>query len=333
MKNKTVFLVCHTGRAFGLGHLSRLIALAGQLKLITDYRLEFVIFGEIVDKKELEVYKCHSFNVDDDFENSLQILIEERLPSAVVLDLFPNIDKQKLKYLFQWIKKRSIKLIGIDSLTEYSNFLDIVWVPTFDLNPERIAGDANNIFYGWDTFLIKKRLPSKKWKDGNRILILTGGTDKANLAEHLPKMLDTNLKKNYVVDWVQGPFSNRPQIAEESKLIWNVHNSPENLDELISNSNYALTVFGLSFFEVLQYGIPAVVFSPYGKKDNYELESLSKEAVALVANNIDSAMEGLNQIINNKILSMEYSVNSFKKMSTNGSEKLTQEIIKLMESR
>ena len=333
MKNKTVFLVCHTGEAFGLGHLSRLLALSEHLELRTDYRLEFVIFGEITDKRELKTYKCHYLKTHDDFENSLKVLIEARSPSALVLDLFPQFDKQKLKHLFQWIKKRSIWLIGIDSLTEYSNFLDIVWVPTFDLNPERIAGESDNIFYGWDTFLIKKRLPSKKWKDGNRILILTGGTDKENLTEYLPKMLDSSLRKNYVVDWVQGPFSNSPHIAQDTKLKWNIHNSPANLDELISNSNYALTVFGLSFFEVLQYGIPTVVFSPYGNKDNYELESLSKEEVALVANNIYSAVEGLDKIINNKILSMEYSANSVKKMSNNGSEKLTQEIIKLMESR
>ena len=58
---------------------------------------------------------------------------------------------------------------------------------------------------------------------------------------------------------------------------------PNNLMKLIVQSNYVLTVFGVSFFEVLQYGIPTVVFSPYDNKDDKDLSALSKEDVAIVA--------------------------------------------------
>jgi UDP-N-acetylglucosamine:LPS N-acetylglucosamine transferase len=66
-------------------------------------------------------------------------------------------------------------------------------------------------------------------------------------------------------------------------------------------SNYAITVFGISFFEILQYGVPSVVFSPYNNKDNEELEALKKEEVAMIANNSRLAVEGLFKLMNNAV--------------------------------
>jgi UDP-N-acetylglucosamine:LPS N-acetylglucosamine transferase len=110
-----------------------------------------------------------------------------------------------------------------------------------------------------------------------------------------------------------------------------VHNAPSQLDKLIVESDYAITVFGISFFEVLQYGVPTVVFSPYGNKDNSELESLSKEGVAMVATNPELAVERLVEIMNNDELAKEYSEKALKKISINGAQNLSNKIHSLME--
>ena len=88
---------------------------------------------------------------------------------------------------------------------------------------------------------------------------------------------------------------------------------------------------GLSFFEVLQYGIPSVVFSPYGKKDDNEMKSLAKEGVTSVSRNSTHAVEQLVKLMKNDCLAQDYSHNSLVKMSTNGVEMLSAKIQLLIE--
>ena len=142
--------------------------------------------------------------------------------------------------------------------------------------------------------------------------------------------LDELLDKNTEVHWVRGPFSSEPNLPKKCRLKWMVHNAPEQLDELIVQSDYVMTVFGVSFFEVLQYGIPAVVFSPYSNKDNNELDALSEEGVAMAVNNSKLAINGLIELMNNDELSKEYSMNALKKMSVNGAKNLSKEIYSLI---
>jgi spore coat polysaccharide biosynthesis predicted glycosyltransferase SpsG len=163
-----------------------------------------------------------------------------------------------------------------------------------------------------------------------KVLILTGGSDISNLGRTLPAQLDELLDKNIELHWVKGPFSSAPNLPKECRLNWVVHNAPEQLDELIVQSDYVMTVFGVSFFEVLQYGIPAVVFSPYSNKDNNELDALSEEGVAMAVNNSKLAINGLIELMNNDELSKEYSMNALKKMSVNGAKNLSKEIYSLI---
>jgi spore coat polysaccharide biosynthesis predicted glycosyltransferase SpsG len=155
-----------------------------------------------------------------------------------------------------------------------------------------------------------------------KVLILTGGSDVAKLSRTLPVQLNESLGKNVELHWVRGPFSEPPILPDECRLEWHVHDAPTQLDELIVHSDYVLTVFGVSLFEVLQYGIPSVVFSPYGDKDDIELTSLS--------DNAQSAVDNLIKLMNNDKLAREYSTNALNKLSVNGAQKLSEEIYSLI---
>jgi spore coat polysaccharide biosynthesis predicted glycosyltransferase SpsG len=169
------------------------------------------------------------------------------------------------------LKQQNIFIIGIDSLIEYCDILDLIWIPSFNFDINKHSNCKSLLRSGWDTYLIQKRLNHKKWRSGSKILVLTGGSDISNLGKTLPTQLDQILDKNSEVHWVKGPLSDDPILPERQKLKWIFHDAPQQLDELIVESNYVLAVFGVSFFEVLQYGIPTVVFSPYDKKDDKDL--------------------------------------------------------------
>ena len=56
------------------------------------------------------------------------------------------------------------------------------------------------------------------------------------------------------------------------------------------------------------------------------MKSLSKEGVAVVANNPFMAVERLSELMNNNKLAKKYSDNALKKMSTNGANNLSNKI-------
>ena len=54
------------------------------------------------------------------------------------------------------------------------------------------------------------------------------------------------------------------------------------LNGLMSEVDYAVTIYGVSFFELLCKGLPVVVFSPYGGKDHDDLNELARLKLAVV---------------------------------------------------
>jgi spore coat polysaccharide biosynthesis predicted glycosyltransferase SpsG len=325
-----VLLVCFVSPKIGVGHLSRLLALAQVFRKNNKLVPEFLIFGSFFKAKELSNFNIHHFSLEDDFRFTIENILEADNFDSIVFDLYPKHNIDNLGEIFGQLKRHNFHLIGIDSLVEYCNILDIVWVPSFYFDCDKHQDCTGLLRSGWGSFLIQKRFQHKKWISGSKVLILTGGSDISSLGVALPIQLDKLLDKNIELHWVRGPFSDAPILPKVCRLNWTIHDAPEYLDELIVQSDYVMTVFGVSFFEVLQYGIPTVVFSPYGDKDYNELCALSKESVAMVANNPKLAIEGLIELMNNDELAKEYSMNALKKMSINGAQDLSKEIYSLI---
>jgi spore coat polysaccharide biosynthesis predicted glycosyltransferase SpsG len=326
----SALLVCYVSSEIGIGHLSRLLALAETLKKDNNVIPEFLIFGDFIKKDELANFNVHAFSLADGFVTTIENILKVNNFDVVIFDLYPKHNIDNLGELFIQLKQQKIRLISIDSLIEYCNILDIIWIPSFNFDCSKYINCTSVLKSGWDSFLIQKRLRNRDWTPGSKVLILTGGGDVSNLGKTLPMQLDELLVKSTDVHWVRGPFSSSPNLPKKCRLNWTVHNAPERLDELIVQSDYVMTVFGVSFFEVLQYGIPTVVFSPYGNKDNNELDALSKEGVAIVENNSKLAINGLIKLMNNDNLAKEYSMNALKRMSINGVQNLSNEIYSLM---
>ena len=325
-----VLLICYVSSKIGMGHLSRLLALAAALRKDNKVVPEFLIFGDVVKKEELSKFKVHYFSLVDDFVTTMDKVLINNEYSTIVFDLYPSHNIDNLNESLKQLKQRDVHLVGIDALIEHSDILDLIWVPAFNFDFSGHTDCNSMLKSGWDSFLIQKRLEHAEWSPGAKVLILTGGGDASKLGETLPAQLDEALGKDTDVHWVRGPFSDAPVLPGTCRLNWTIHNAPEWLDELIVQSDYVMTVFGVSFFEVLQYGIPTVVFSPYGIKDNKELDALSKEGVAVVEINPLGAINSLVALMNDDNRAREYSLKALNKMSVNGAENLCNEIYSLM---
>ncbi len=123
--------------------------------------------------------------------------------------------------------------------------------------------------------------------------MLTGGSDVTGQAATLPALLEAGLPAETEVHWVRGPFASPPAAPDEARLEWTVHEAPDGIDELLTEADYALTVFGVTLFEILQYGLPAVVFSPYPEGERPELGPLAESGAAAVAEDAPAAVAEL----------------------------------------
>lgn len=325
-------MICCANQQIGIGHLSRLLALAQALSQYKGVSPEFLIFGAIPKTRELSNFNVNTPPPNLSIYKTIESFIESGDFSVLIFDLHIECGYEKcdLNKLFLKAKSAGVSLVGIDSLIEYCHILDIVWMPSFDFDFGPYQDCSSMLESGWDSFLIQKRTQGRKWSHGNRVLILTGGSDAANLGRVLPCQLDRMLDSNIELHWVKGPFSGDLILPEVPRLKWSIHDSPEYLDDLIVQSNYVVTVFGVSFFEVLQYGIPSVVFSPYAEKDFDELKKLSKEKVAMVVHDLEFVVDSLITLILSDDLAKSYSVNALRKMSVNGSQRLAKKIYLLL---
>jgi UDP-N-acetylglucosamine:LPS N-acetylglucosamine transferase len=219
--------------------------------------------------------------------------------------------------------------ISADSLLKYLERLDLTWIPYFSL-PRDEEERRGNICFGWDSYLIRRRRQAGPWQPGSRVLILTGGSDAARLGRTLPRNLDVALPGRSEIHWVQGPYAEAPVMPDAPRLAWTVHRAPEGLDDLLATADYVLTVFGVTFFESLQYGRPTVVFSPYDHEANDELTALSQENVAIVAADVAAAIDALIHIMNDLVYAQRLSQAAQTRMARNGAEDLASSIIEML---
>jgi spore coat polysaccharide biosynthesis predicted glycosyltransferase SpsG len=98
------------------------------------------------------------------------------------------------------------------------------------------------------------------------------------------------------------------------------------MDVLMAQASYALTVYGVSCFELLQYGIPTVVFSPYGDKDRAELERLKEQGVAVVAVDEYLAVTALRELMSDPVVSEGISRRAARKIDGKGALRLAEKV-------
>ena len=256
--------------------------------------------------------------------------VEATVKQIFIFDIHADKISKSLLDTLAKIRQPEHILIGIDALIKFNNLLDMVFMPTFKEQPDPTPGSNTIIIKGWDCFLLNTRFKPVQWKFGKKVLILTGGSDATNLGKTLPSLLNVSFDRELEIHWVIGPYSGEPVLPASSIHQWVLHRAPQSLDALMLETNFAITVYGVSFFELIYYGVPTVVFSPYGNKDDEELMTISNEQVALVANDENDAVKKFNQLLTNHSLASSISDKAKLNMSVPGGNKFVEMVEKLI---
>lgn len=329
--SKDILIVCHAGTGLGLGHLTRSLVAARALRDKLNAEIYLIIQGNSVERADLLAFNHQFIAFEQDLGPTIKNINAIVNFNVVIFDLHPSYVPNDIINIIQILHVTKCKVVAIDGLLNYRAILDLIFIPAFHFIPPIDLADGAPIVFGWDCFLLNVQNKVTDWQAGHRVLALTGGSDATELGKTWPSLLDTTLPINSELHWVTGPFSQSPNWPVKPRIAIHNHLAPNGLFELMQRSNYAVTVFGVSFFELLYYGVPTVVFSPYGKKDNLELDAISKSGIALVANNEVEATVILVDLMKDQKLSREMSLRSRMRLSDSGTIKLNKEIIDLLE--
>jgi spore coat polysaccharide biosynthesis predicted glycosyltransferase SpsG len=320
-------IVCHAGAGVGLGHLTRSLVVAKALRARFDAEVRCLLQSEMLQRDDLSAFAHHFVPTNGD----LIAAIEAQGPvDVLLLDLQPQRVPAALGQAIRAWRAAGTKVVAIDGLLAHRPHLDLIFLPSFQFKPPADLEDGAPIIYGWDCFLLDTQRPSRPWAPGRSVLALTGGSDATGLGNTWPVLLDQTLPADVDLHWVTGPFAARPQWPSAPRLRMTEHVAPSGLGPLMQRSQYAVTVFGVSFFELLSLGVPTVVFSPYGGKDAAEMRAIAEAGVALVAADECEATVLLQDLLQRDDLARRLSQRACETLGASGAQRLCSEIAGLL---
>ena len=328
-------VVAQAGPGVGLGHLSRALVVARALQHRLGAQVQLLVQGEALQRADLQAF-AHQFIAPD---ADLAAAINARLPNAaaslLTLDLQPRRVPDQLAQALPGWRANGCKVVAIDGLLAWRALLDLVFIPSicFVPPPEPVSPSAV-LLHGWDCLLIDPLpAPAPRWQAGPQVLALTGGSDATGLGAHWPALLDQTLPASSQLHWVTGPYARAPQWPAQTRLsAMQQHLAPAGLGPLMDRCQYAVSIFGVSVYELLQRGVPTVVFSPYGQQDDAALAALSAAGVALVAHDEADASRQLAALMADPVRAAALSHAASARLRRSGGDTLSLAVAALLGS-
>ena len=321
-------VVCQAGEGVGLGHLMRALVAARSIQQTLQADVQFLVQCEVLDPLILGEFAFEIISKDEDLGLAIQRSTNAFKPDVLVMDLFGPWVPQNFSNTLQALRAQ-VKLVAIDALAGCASFLDLLFIPSF-LPPKDAEQLSVNTVFGWDCFLLNVLAKQESVQTQARVLVLTGGSDTTGLGQTWPALLNNALPAQALVDWVTGPYAKTPLWPTNPKIHIQNHLAPKGLGGLMHQASFALTVYGVSFYELLYLGIPTVVISPYGVKDRRELDAIHQKGIALVANDEAHAVQLLTQLMSSPALAKTLSLQAQETLSKPGGQRLALEITKLL---
>ncbi|MDG1891993.1 MAG: hypothetical protein P8L18_11850 [Verrucomicrobiota bacterium] len=263
---------------------------------------------------------------------SLKNYLTNRAFDLFIFDLPRTCLEPDFRDLLISLRAQKKILISIDHDHHVQDCFHLIFIPAISVADVPSSQGLTPRVYGWDCLLLKTKTRAQPWTAGNRVLVLTGGSDVANLGDCWPTYLDQYLKNTSEIHWVQGPFSPSPRLPGQPNLKFIVHSCPKDIGFLMKQAHYAVSIFGVTFFELCAVGIPTVVFSPYGKRDASSLEVIKQQGCAGVAEDALDASKMLHALMQDQNQAMQFSRTAQKHCSVQKKHRFILEMNRLVKS-
>jgi len=288
--SKTVIFRCDSSSEIGLGHLSRCIAIAKEIKKDNN-----VIFATIPDKTNT-IIKNEDFGIflkeSETEEDFLLRSVNEIKPNIMVLDKKYSYKKD----IIQQLKNFGVKIIIMDHICDGISEADEVIFPNAHLDKKLLNNylskkQIENVKSGPEYVIIRdeildlKREKLKSIKsihDPPVVVITTGGSDpRGVLIKILPWLMEGNFNAEFRV-LIGESFQQR------DKLESIIHDMPNNFRILdyspreFINADIVICTFGVTVYEMIYLQIPTICIA-HTIQNDYACRILHKK-IPLIKN-------------------------------------------------
>ena len=325
-RSGVVLIYCAAGKRYGIGHYSRSRLISNTLPRLSGRETELKVIQDSSPNQaeKLDVDTMPSRGVFEEILNDVQ----RKNASAVILDIpwwDPDFAEPEDRRLFEAV---NVPIIGVDGPLDQNTGFDLVFLPSF-LGPDALKDSSAPLRFGWDCLLLPNRAMSPRKHLGDSVVVFTGGSDAKELGQVWPSLLDLHLEPGTDVTWIQGPLAPEPVLPENPRVHFRVVQNPSNVSQLIESAGYGLSVHGVSLFEILASGVPAVSYSPYGAKDTRELQVLGALGLAKVGSSPEDAAIKLRKLMGDPFRAQAQGQLAQRTIGTPGEETFATELQKL----
>jgi spore coat polysaccharide biosynthesis protein SpsF (cytidylyltransferase family)/spore coat polysaccharide biosynthesis predicted glycosyltransferase SpsG len=277
-----VTLLTQCGPGVGLGHVSRMTVAASALQDFLSAGVSVLIEGPKSRHWELDILP-HRY-VEQLTEDVVIAHLEETQPDVLVADMADERDW--LVPVVRRCRELGGRTVIVDKAWAIGE-ADINYFPSFYLSDETAALTNGRAVHGWDTFLLPTIPHQASISDAvRRCVILTGAADVDRLGNSWPDQLLAQIPDDVEITWVQGPFA-EPPVVSQPRDTFKTLVAPENLAGLLFEFDAALCVYGVSLFESLLAGVPAVAVRPGERISAKEWQAFSESGVCVASEPAD----------------------------------------------
>ena len=255
---------CDGSVEIGLGHVVRCLTLADHLKENHDCNIHFSMRkSELGINKVKKSYPVIEANEQAfDYEDWLSDCIYKSNADILVMDMRDGLLKQELK---QIKKKTVVKVVTIDDPEDKRLEADLAFYPPVpQLNNMSWEGFNGKIFSGWEYVILRKEF-SKYYPKPNisipNILISMGAADNRNMTKFAIYALNEINEKFKTIIIVGSGYLQLEELKSTLNSVsfkFELHQNPDNIAEIMSQSNFAVISFGQTAYEFAALKIPAI---------------------------------------------------------------------------
>ena len=253
--NKNILIRCDASKEIGLGHITRCLVLANELRDDKN-RVYFAIKNYEIAIEKIKEQQFDMIVADDNFDyfKWIEDIIEQQKIDIFIGDIRDGFPIELISYM----KNKNILTVAIDEPSEYSKECDLCFYPPHaSIDKSKYKG---KVYQGLEYVILRDEFYKeyeKKKNDIPNILVMMGGTDAYNLSYEVVKRINESNENIEILVILNKIHQDYERIKFLGKNI-HIYSDIKNMAEFLLKIDFAVITFGISAYEMLIMNIPTV---------------------------------------------------------------------------
>jgi len=351
---------CDASPQIGLGHIVRFLALADELHEFHNCHIYFAMrtgpLGiQMVEGKGYKVFVSQECEQSFDYKEWLNECVRNVEAQAIILDVRDGL----LRTIVDELRNKGVLIVTIDDPEDKCLSADLAFYPPVP-QVKRIdwTGFTGKLYAGWEWVILRKEFahaanhkssllhspssahPALSSKSNAqcpkipRILVAMGGSDPQSMTIKVMKALEM-LEEDFKVVVVLGAgFQHKAELdnlLSGCKHHFDLQEDVTNMAELMSQSDLAVTSFGVTAYELAAMGIPAIYLcltDDHAESASvFHSHGMGVSSGAHSCLNRDELAKHISQLMNDNFRRAKMRENAFSKIDGLGAKRIANAIL------